>query len=350
MASDARGLDIVHVCRIGWPSQGGMETFVQGLSEALLRRGHRPRVVTLRRSVVDGRLLPEGTCRGVPYERVWRIGPRRYPCAVGLGRRIRSADVVHAHGLDGLLDALVWSDVAPVVVSTHGGYFHTERHSRLKRLWARTLTQSTLRRSAAVWFTSRRDQTLFGGATGRVMESGHDLAPLLALTAQPEEGLWLIPGRVALHKGHDDAIRLVAKLDSDSRPKRLVSVGPGADPHWGRHLDRLAQRLGVPWERIGAVDELTWRGWLSRASRVLCPSRAEGFGLALLEAMAAGRPVVARDLPTHRHLLGAGVVSFSTPEDLLRPVSGSSGRTRAKAWDWDARIADFEQGYREVLR
>ena len=340
-----RSLRITLVCRIGWPSRGGMERVVQGLGEALQGRGHRVDVVTLDRSVADGAPLPAGALRGLRYRRLRRMGPRRYPFALGLRRAVAGADLVHVHGVDGLLDTVAWGGGPPVGVSTHGAYLHTPRHRRLKQLWLRTGTAATLGR-VAVWYTSEADRAAVG-APGEVIENGTDLGALLRVRRTPEAGLWVVPGRVVPHKGHAEVLALVARLPPARRPARIVAVGACPDPAFAEALDRRAERLGVPWERTGAVTDPVWRAWLGRAAQAVLPSRAEGFGLALLEAMAADCPVVARDLPSHRRLLGGPGSALREPEDLLHPVRGL--RPRARRWDWSARVEAFEAAYAALV-
>src|SRR5439155_14448830 len=80
----------------------------------------------------------------------------------------------------------------------------------------------------------------------------------------------------------------------------LVLVGP---PGWGPALDTAAVpagRLVLP----GYLDEQALRRVVAGARLLAFPSRYEGFGLPPLEAMAAGVPVVASDLPAVREVTG----------------------------------------------
>jgi len=54
----------------------------------------------------------------------------------------------------------------------------------------------------------------------------------------------------------------------------------------------------------GYLDDRALRGLVAGASALLYPSRYEGFGLPILEALAAGTPVIASDLPVHREISG----------------------------------------------
>ena len=338
---------------------------IGGLSAALAARGHRVRVVTLDRSVHSGKVLAGDAHQGVEYRRVRKIGWGRYPFAAGLIRHIRGFDVCHIHGLDGLGHQIVASrgrHRVPIVLSTHGGYFHTRRWMTAKKLLLRTGTRWTLRGVQEVWYTSQADREKMVGARvgGRVVANGHDLSPFLEREPAPQAGHWLVAGRVAPHKGLEDLIDTLALLPTHARPTHLHFVGRDDE---GRlpSVMRRAKAKGVDGcFAHGEVSREELTSWLSRCERAVFPSRYEGYGLGVLEALAAGVPVVVSDIAAHRaHVSGAGVgclVPFDRPqaavERLLSFTTGgedpSLGRAYAKMQDWSARIHTYEQGYRGV--
>ena len=360
-------MKIVHVCRVGWPSVGGMESSVGGLAAAQAARGHEVSVVTLDRGPDGARLAP--VAGPVSYVRLRRIGPRRYPFALGLLRHLRGADVVHAHGLDGLTDEAVlarrWHG-ARVGVSTHGGYFHTGRHPRIKDAWLRTGTAAVLRAADAVWFTSDADrQTLApAGVSGEVMPDGVDVARFAGVVRTPEPGRWLVPGRVDAHKGLEDLIDALSVLRyRDARPFRVDVAGPVRDPGLLRALIDRAAAFGLA-DRVhfvGPVDALDVA--FARAELCLLPSRYEGFGIALVEAMAAGVPVLARRIPAFEALLRDGVdgwlVDWADSEAMAAKLSevrerdhaaiSASAREAARPHGWDRRIDEWEEAYARLV-
>jgi glycosyltransferase involved in cell wall biosynthesis len=101
----------------------------------------------------------------------------------------------------------------------------------------------------------------------------------------PAGFVFAVVGRLETRKGIDRAIDAIASVPG----ARLEIIGDGAERG---ALESLARRRGVA-ERVrfhGYVDDT--RPVLSRARAVLCTSRSEGLGIALLEGMAMGLPVV----------------------------------------------------------
>ena len=356
-------LRIAQVCRVGWPSVGGMETVVHDLSRALIGRGHRVEVFTLQRAPTHERtLLPAGVHEGVRYHRLPMLGLRRYPFAVGLRRAVRDFDVVHVHGLDGLADILVGGAV-PVGVSTHGGFLHTDRLLWLKRLTLRTLTRRTLGRADAVWFTSASDRRALSPAraSGPVIQDGVSLADFLKVKRRPKPHHWMVPGRIAPHKGIDDLVsmlgRIRSRLPSDWRLDVLGAGDDAALVQLREQVECLQLRPHVQF-RNGVSRPALFQA-MATAERAILPSRYEGFGLTLVECMAANIPVIASDIAPHRARMGETGVRFNmrTPgaaEKLLAalttaPLSGEAAVKLARQYDWSERIGEYEAAYRALV-
>lgn len=352
---------IAQVCRIGPPHVGGMERVIAGLSKALVARGHEVEMFTLDRALTTGEPLPSGPVDGIRAHRFPRLGPRRYPFAVGLTRALRGFDLIHVHGLDGLADAVVRARPAPVGISTHGGYFHTPRHRWLKSLALRTVTRATLRRADAVWFTSEADRLRLAPACeqGRVLAQGVDLSGFVGMVRRPEVGRWLVYGRIDVHKGLHDLVEVLPGLGV-----RVDVVGPEARPGLVASLRARARALGLDVHFHGAVPTDALGPWFERAELALFPSRSEGFGLSVVECMAAGLPVVVADIPAFRELVTPGVdghvVPFDQPllarEALRRLLGAEHGQVARRGVDravdhaWDRRVRYWEEAYEQVIR
>ena len=117
----------------------------------------------------------------------------------------------------------------------------------------------------------------------------------------------LFLGRHETRKGLDVLLEAMAGLPMDVS---LFIGGTGPDSR--RLRDRYLGDPRVVW--LGQVSEATKLELLHRSSVLCAPSRhGESFGVVLLEAMAAGLPVVASDLPGYRELSNDGIAARLVP-------------------------------------
>ena len=174
-------------------------------------------------------------------------------------------------------------------------------------------------------------------------------------------GSVLSVGALRPHKDQATLVRAVAALPADVVP-RLVLAGRGPEQP---HLRRLAVDLGIA-ERVtfpGFVDDEELPAVYRAAACVALPSRAEGFGLPALEAMAAGVPVVAARAGAFPEIAGdaALLVPPGDPDALATAIASirsspahaaarvALGRERAAGFTW-ARTADaVEAALREAI-
>jgi glycosyltransferase involved in cell wall biosynthesis len=163
----------------------------------------------------------------------------------------------------------------------------------------------------------------------------------------PEDArILLAVSRLTAQKGIDVAVRALPLL-----PKETVLVVLGEGPERAV-LEPLARELGVE-RRVflaGRIPDVAT--WLRRASVLVHPARWEGFGLAVLEAMLAGLPVVASRVSSLPELVVDGETGFLVaPDDpsalalgvaraLEQPALGAAGRQRALAEFSVAKMAD----------
>jgi glycosyltransferase involved in cell wall biosynthesis len=108
----------------------------------------------------------------------------------------------------------------------------------------------------------------------------------------------------------------------------------------------------------GYVDDDVLRSVVAGAAAVVLPSHDEGFGLPVLEALAAGTPVVASDLPVHREV-GGDVVVYTPASDaeamadaltraLAEPGDAAARKAHAAPFTWERTAQATREVYRQV--
>jgi glycosyltransferase involved in cell wall biosynthesis len=305
------------------------------------------------------------------------------PVMVGLLDALREsgADVIHAHShrYGHVLQSAAVARACgiPLVVSTH---YHPS--SRTEPLWSQAML--------------RAEDLLFGMTAYRVarrliVESEiearfvRDFAPAervavvppgidLAAWADPASdhgsapplppGYILFAGRIAPNKGLATLLDAMAMLPSDARPP-LVLMGKD----WGARtqVEGIAHRLRLDetlrWLSY-VPDPRAWREVFRGARALVLPSEWEAYGLVLLEAMAAGTPIVATAVGGVPEVLAGGsagrLVPYGEPAALAQAILETlenAAATRAlvaratervRTLDWSRSVERLRKIYREV--
>ncbi len=206
----------------------------------------------------------------------------------------------------------------------------------------RSLMRSVLQRAALCLFVSRHNLRLTEEQFGARLPNAELIAnPVNVAAPMPfpsfENGFRLAcVGRLMiLDKGQDILLRILSQPKWKERPVSVSFIGSGEDE---QGLKELAELLNVQCiEFQGQVDDIE-KVWLDHHALIL-PSRSEGLPLAMLEAMAAGRPVI---------VSRAG----GNSELLLESATGFSGEANEEAFDgameraWKQRHQWAEMGVR----
>lgn len=358
-----------------WPSVGGTEEVVERLAGHFVRAGHDVTVFT---SDEPGR-PPEETREGYAVRRFtlrrrgrFRFPPREYREAVLGG----PWDVVHLHG------QRVWSTDylyrhlgkarAPLAFTAHGFYqWHVERLPLLNDYYYRWLLPRALRHCAAVTaLTSPEREELRGWgvpeAKLRLIPDGFDAAEFGALPRgfrarhgfPEDEPLLLYVGGFYPNKRVDRLVRVAAETGA-----HLAVVGKEQDARHGLEECRaLARRTGAKARFLGKLPREDVLAAYAEADLFLLGSDFEGFGLVLLEAMAAGLPFVATRAGAAPDLAAHGAGLSVPPERMAeetralladparRRAMGEAGRKAAGAYEWGPIARQYLGLYEEVAK
>ena len=314
------------------PALGGATRHVQLLAEGMAAAGHSVTVVTQS----EPNTPREEAIRGV---RVLRLGMRKvagYRVPRGYRRALRAldADVFQLNGnriwcVDFYLPfarSFEW----PQAIMPMGFYHYWMRRGFVRWLYYQRYLPGRLQAfDGYVALTPGEKGQVVGwgypAERARVIPVGIDLAEFASPSPlrDAERASWsLNTPHIAVYVGglYDNkrVDRLVRAVSATRGEWGLVVAGRDvpSHPYDLSHCSALARQLGAPVRFLGDVPRERILAALGAADAYLQGSQFEGFGIGLLEAMAAGRPFVAFDAGAARELAssGAGVVVGSEAE------------------------------------
>jgi D-inositol-3-phosphate glycosyltransferase len=388
----------VHGCpvaRLGEKDTGGMNVYVLQVARELGRRGHQADVFTRWHDPNDPQVIDIGDNARVihlkagPYFETKRSLHRHIPEFLDSLYRFQrseetSYDLIHSHywlsGAAGMRLSDEW-DVP------HYTTFHTLARTKMQarpgekesRLRIATETSVMTSVDAIVVSTEQEREDLsrlydVPSSKTRVISAGVDLelfkpidkADARSSLGLTEENIVLSVGRLEPLKGLDVLIGAMSRLESLD-DTRLVIVGgqPGHD----RELERLksiARTLGLS-DKVtftGTMDQTDLPAYYSAADVFVMPSHYESFGLAALEAMACGTPVIASRVGGLKAFVKDGRVGYLIPwhcpepyaqrldvllaNPALREGMGRAARAEAETMGWSHVASDMLDLYSDA--
>lgn len=247
--------------------------------------------------------------------------------------RREAYDIVHTHtskgGFVGRLAAKL-AGVPMILHTAHGFAFHEASPPRTRRFYStmeriashwcdRVITVSEFHRNWALELGMCSPDKIVAIPNGIADPGRHSNVDFVQLRRQLQKRngdfLILCVGRLAPDKGLEYLIEAAAAMPQMERRLQIVIAGDGPARE---QLERFAAKLGV-------IDRVSFIGFredvadlLAACDLVVLPSVREGLSIALLEAMAAGKPIVATSIGSQREVaLHAEVGLFVRPADAI---------------------------------
>ncbi len=372
---------IAHITDCFAPRTGGIETQVQGLASRQAAAGHDVRIITAtpghgqRRSGID-------EVQGLPVVRI----AARVPFDLPVHPTVRSSvlrvlrqeriDVAHVH--TGVASPFAWGGLracrqanCAAVVTVHSMW------DRLSRGGVRVLDRTAWGLSSGVVLTAvgtaaaMRVQSALGVPV-RVLPNGIDtrewqvehLPPDEAPDAAPDAALRVVSVlRLAPRKRAMALMHVIAQAH-EATGGRIAATIIGDGPESGR-LERFIDRRGLraAVTLTGRLSHPRIRAHFARSDAFVQASVRESFGIAALEARAAGLPIIARDqsgtaefvrdkveglLAADDRGLVAALVELQADRQLRREIREHNTAIAPKQ-DWSNVLVDVEDAYRSAL-
>ncbi|WP_055481952.1 glycosyltransferase family 4 protein [Sphaerimonospora mesophila] len=359
------------VCPYTWEVPGGVQAHIRDLAEALIADGHQVSVIA---PAADDAALPSyvtsaGRAVPVPYNgSVARLAfgflsANRVRRWIGEGR----FDVLHVHepAIPSLGVLACWVARGPIVATFHASY----ERSRAMSVAAPMLQSALEKITARIAVSDAARKTLVEHLGGDAVLIPNGVTVSRYAEGEPLPG-WGPDGGVIGFLGRMDEPRkgLSVLLEAfeilaPQRPSlRLLIAGPGdPDDVLGRVPRAYRDRIGL----LGMVSEAD-KVRAYHSVDVFCAPNlgGESFGIVLTEAMSAGAPILASDIPAFRRVLGdgqAGALFATGDADALakeaarllddpgrRAKLSDEARQAVRKYDWSTVARDVVRVYETV--
>lgn len=373
---------------------GGLGRHVEGLSEALVKKGHRVSVVTAdipkarEQEIVAGveiwRALPHRPPARDFIESVMQLNFNMVERVIALFDLETHFDVVHVHDWLGAYAGKLFKHALrlPLIATIHateygrnnGLHNDLQRHISDLEWW---LCYEAWKVIVCSRYMENEVQHIFGLPKDKlkVIPNGIDPKKLQAegvdftgprkLYARPDEKIVLFVGRLVREKGVWLIIDSFKELLNIVPEAKLIVVGKGPEE---MYLRDYARRLGLEHKIYFTgfiADEI--RNQLYQMCQVaVFPSLYEPFGIVALEAMALGKPVIVSDTGGLGEVVEHGYTGLKFPSgdkkalsrvladvlldyDLAQRLS-RAGQEEVELYSWDKIAQVTEYVYKEVIR
>jgi alpha-1,3-mannosyltransferase len=324
-------ISIVHVTPVYKPLIGGIGTIVHNLAQVTTRHGDANVNVLFCDSEWwsrDKTILRDGDVN-VFHIKTVKIWFAFFP--IGLSKHVARADIIHIH--DPFFSPLTIATLffakpsAKIIMTTHGGFFHTKRWLPLKLLYFHTFCRLAALRFSAIAAVSRQDLGRFSKISNRVIliENGAEIEKFDTSCPIPKENKFLFVGRLSRNKNVGALVDVFLKLQRVRQDVTLDLVGE--DPYNIWQTTIAPKILSYPDAQItyrGKLDDRSVVNLMQSTRFFILASSYEGFGIAVVEAMAAGRIPIVSDIQPMRDLITNGqngfIIDFNDTESAAATV------------------------------
>ncbi len=373
-------MKIALVSPYDYPYPGGVTQHIFHLDKHFRQLGHRVKIIApcageAPEKLADNVIVTTSRVISIPFSG----SKARIPYSPAVYWRVKKAlqeehfDIIHAH------EPLTLP--VPVVALRHSkavnvGTFHSYRDTHLIYQYGRRVFQpffNKLDGKIAVSEAAKDTVAPYFGGEYVIIPNGIDVERFGGEHVRPLEEYAdgklniLFVGRLEPRKGFGYLLRAFPRIKEEFPQARLIVVGAYLKKEKTKHLHYVREHHLTGVKFVGHVSgELLPRYY--RSCHVFCaPSIGfESFGIVLLEAMAAGKPIVACNIPGYRDLLDDGkegllaepknerslaeAITHILRDPTLQRSMGQQGRIKARHYSWREVALQVLDYYQELLQ
>jgi glycosyltransferase involved in cell wall biosynthesis len=377
-------LKVLHVIPTLAAQYGGPVTAILGMTAAQTKAGDQVKLLTTDYLSNGNRI--ESTCETKVFH--CKFDPWQWSPSLGdaVRKEVGWADIVNIHTMWSYPVAVAaracWAAGVPYVLRPAGmlDRWSMSQKQLKKQIYTTLIERRTISRAKVLWFTSEEERA---GASGFDQEGRGVVIPLGIVQDEflnlPPKGSFresfldadkrriiLFLGRVTPKKQPDIALKAFAEVASEFADTVLVIAGAVEDAYLSA-LQKEAEKLKIS-ARVyftGALGKHDVVAALNDAAVFVLPSLHENFGVAVIEAMAAGTPVIVSDrvgLASVINEAEAGIVIEATQDSLTAGLirilgdpadaeaMGKRGRQEAlERFTWDRIVPVLRDTYLQAI-
>jgi glycosyltransferase involved in cell wall biosynthesis len=359
-------------------TEGGIERYIRYLANESIRAGHKVSVVVSRPPGSPGRDICDGIeeIRTRSLFTIFKVPimPAYYRCLASV-----NPDIVHAHGtLPGVSDIAVMYAARNNKPCVFDYQFDGNAESAIGSLFAAVynrfinpfaVSSASIVTATSISYAETSPVLKHYLSKVEVVPNGVDLERFNPSVEEghirekyqlPAENIVFFAGRFVKYKGLEYLIRAMKYVKAGT----LVIAGTGQEE---QHLKRIVREQNIAnIQFLGLIphEELPQFYKISNVYVLPCITRGENFGIAALESMACGTPVIFSDFPWLRELVTdecgisfkprdsamlADAINTLLTDSSLREKMGQKARKNAEQYSWERIAQKVMRLYKELL-
>jgi len=350
-----------------------MEKYTLSLCLHLKKKGIQSDVLTLNKCSKSNTILAEkSNYKGIKIMRIPFLDLGIYKISPQVINYVKNYDLIHVQGTNFFSDFLASTKPLhkkKIVISTHGGIFHTKSNSKIKKFYFSTICKRTLKKADLVIAVSRNDFNLFKRITENIalIEEGAEVKEFSLSKSKKEKNSFAFVGRISKNKRVDNLIKTLALVAEKHPSLKIYIIGPD----WEGLQDWLIQlakekRMEKNIFFRGKMKEKELKKFLAKTEFFASASEYEGFGISAIEAMASGAIPLLNDIDSFNNFVKDGengfIIEFSKPEKAAEKIIkimqmsnkkngkiARSAKESVKKYDWGNTVQKTINAYNKIL-